>query len=68
MKEKAIKVLKDFQEQLELMDESTFDTLSIDNLYEVISAAISIAEEELEEDKRNRLFERINQGLGLQRA
>jgi hypothetical protein len=67
MKQKAIKVLKDFQEQLELMDESTFDTLSIDNLYEVISAAVSIAEEELEEDKRNKLFERINQGLGLQR-
>jgi hypothetical protein len=50
------------------MDESTFDTLSIDNLYEVISAAVSIAEEELEEDKRNRLFERINKGLGIQRA
>ena len=67
MKQKAIKVLKDFQEQLELMDESTFDTLSIDNLYEVISAAVSIAEEELEEDKRNKLFERINKGLGIQK-
>ena len=67
MKQKAIKFLKDFQEQLELMDESTFDTLSIDNLYEVISAAVSIAEEELEEDKRNKLFERINKGLGIQK-
>lgn len=65
MKEKAIKVLKDFQEQLELIDESTFDTLSIDNLYEVISAAISMAEEEVEADEQKKMFKKINKGLGL---
>lgn len=65
MKEKAIKVLKDFQEQLASIDESTFNTLSIDNLYEVISAAISMAEEEVEVDEEKKMFKKINKGLGL---
>lgn len=67
MKEKAIKVFTDFQEQLETIDESTFDTLSIDNLYEVISAAISMAEAEVEADETKKMFENINKGLGLQK-
>ena len=67
MKQKATKVLKDFLEQLEILDESTFDTLSIDNLYEVVSAAVSMAEAEVEADEEKKMFEKINKGLGLQK-
>lgn len=67
MKQKALKVLKQFQQKLDSFDDSTFDTVSMDIFQEVIDAGIRMAEAEIEADKEKKMFEKINQGLGLQR-
>jgi hypothetical protein len=67
MKEKAIKVLKQFQEKLDSFDDNTFDTLNIEALQGAIDIAISMAEAEIEIDQAKKMLEDINKGLGLQR-
>lgn len=67
MKQKAIKVLKQFQKKLDSFDESTFDTVNVEVLQQMLDTFILMAEEEVEQEKEKEMFEKINKGLGLQK-
>ena len=67
MKQKAIKVLKQFQEKLDSFDESTFDTVNVEVLQQMLDTFILMAEEEVEQEVGKKMFEEINKGLGVQK-
>jgi hypothetical protein len=55
MKQKAIKVLKQFQEKLDSFDESTFDTVNVEVLQQMLDTFILMAEEEMEQEKEKKV-------------
>jgi len=67
MKQKAIKVLKQFQKKLDSFDESTFDTANVEVLQQMLDTFILMAEEEVEQEVGKKMFEEINKGLEIQK-